>query len=176
MTQAQRIALLGPAHPWRGGIAHYNASLYRALESAGHTVELINFRALYPDFLFPGKSQRDTSDSPFTVPHHPLYHPLNPASWLHAARFLQAHAIERLVIQSWHPYFAPGYTALLLAARALHIHTTLICHNVRPHEPGPLDELLLRALYTLPDHFITQSPTEATALRQIVGPDRSITT
>ena len=55
-----RIALVGPVHPWRGGIAQYLGMLGEAL-SARAEVRAVTFTRQYPEWLFPGKSQRDES-------------------------------------------------------------------------------------------------------------------
>ncbi|MCL2501531.1 MAG: glycosyl transferase family 1, partial [Bacteroidales bacterium] len=56
-----RLLLLGPAHPYRGGIAASTEQLARTLQQQGHEVEVCSFRLQYPSLLFPGKSQFSTS-------------------------------------------------------------------------------------------------------------------
>jgi hypothetical protein len=56
-----RFVLVGPSAPLRGGIAIDNDALAQALFQAGHTVEQISFNRLYPAFLFPGRSQYDST-------------------------------------------------------------------------------------------------------------------
>ena len=51
-----KIAIIGTAHPFRGGIAHFNERLSKELVSQGHTVKIINFTVQYPKILFPGKT------------------------------------------------------------------------------------------------------------------------
>ena len=51
-----KIAYLSTFYPFRGGIAQFNASLYRALEK-NHEVRAFTFKRQYPDLLFPGRSQ-----------------------------------------------------------------------------------------------------------------------
>ena len=72
-----RIALVGPAHPLRGGIAQYTASLYGELERR-HQVRIYSFRKLYPRLLFPGSSELDRSPSAWRVPSERLLRPLSP--------------------------------------------------------------------------------------------------
>ena len=52
-----KILLVGPANPYRGGIAALNERLALQLMSEQHEVQLINFSVQYPSFLFPGKTQ-----------------------------------------------------------------------------------------------------------------------
>ena len=42
------ITILGPFHPYRGGIAHHTTALAFALRDAGHTVRPVTFRRQYP--------------------------------------------------------------------------------------------------------------------------------
>mgnify|MGYP000744818090 CR=1 FL=1 len=53
-----KLAFLGPAPPFRGGIVTYLAMLARVLEQRGHTVSWVGFRAQYPRWLFPGSEQQ----------------------------------------------------------------------------------------------------------------------
>ena len=64
-----RFVLVGPSAPLRGGIAIENDALARALGQAGHTVEQVSFRRLYPSLIFPGRSQFDEGQmSSWSVP------------------------------------------------------------------------------------------------------------
>ena len=47
------IVIIGPAHPYRGGIADTNESLAQALIDLGQDVEIFSFSRLYPSRLFP---------------------------------------------------------------------------------------------------------------------------
>lgn len=49
-----KIVILGPAHPYRGGIAALNERLAIQFIREGHEVTIFNFKLQYPDFLFPG--------------------------------------------------------------------------------------------------------------------------
>ena len=51
--------ILGPAKPFRGGIAETQNYLAEAISLKGFKVEVWTFTKLYPKLLFPGKSQFD---------------------------------------------------------------------------------------------------------------------
>ncbi len=59
----RKACLVGPAYPYRGGIAHFNSLLAREF-AKDHDVLVVNFKRLYPSFLFPGKTQFDESGEP----------------------------------------------------------------------------------------------------------------
>jgi len=52
-----KIALIGTAYPYRGGIAAFNERLAKELITEGHQLTIHTFKLQYPNFLFPGKTQ-----------------------------------------------------------------------------------------------------------------------
>ena len=52
-----KIGILGPAHPYRGGIAAFTERMAQALIAAGHEVTIYTYTLQYPSFMFPGKTQ-----------------------------------------------------------------------------------------------------------------------
>ena len=57
----QRIALIGVTPPFRGGISHFTTMLAQKLQERGHEVLVVGYKRLYPNLLFPGKTQIDPS-------------------------------------------------------------------------------------------------------------------
>jgi glycosyltransferase involved in cell wall biosynthesis len=152
-----KVCLVGPAYPYRGGIAHFTTLL--ANEFAGdHGVSIINFKRLYPDFLFPGKTQYDESESPLQVDSHRLIDTLNPFSFIAAGRAIGRLQPELVVFQWWHPFFAFAYciTAFLLK-RLCRARVVFLCHNVLPHEASVFDRLLIKIGFFQADAFLVQS-------------------
>ena len=62
-----RIVLISPSPPLRGGISTHSACLYNEL-SKNHSVLVISYKKLYPDFLFPGKTQYNNKISSLDIP------------------------------------------------------------------------------------------------------------
>jgi len=52
-----KIIILGPAYPLRGGIADFNEALCRAFKKKGKECAIVSFSLQYPGMLFPGSSQ-----------------------------------------------------------------------------------------------------------------------
>lgn len=48
-----KIAILGTAYPYRGGIAAFNERLAKELIAEGHELSIHTFKLQYPNFLFP---------------------------------------------------------------------------------------------------------------------------
>ena len=57
-----KITILGPAHPYRGGLASIMEIMSRTFRLRGNEVDIKTFTLQYPSLLFPGKSQ--TVDTP----------------------------------------------------------------------------------------------------------------
>jgi glycosyltransferase involved in cell wall biosynthesis len=155
----QRFCLVGPAYPFRGGISHYNTSLIRELAKS-HDVHAVNFKRLYPDFLFPGKTQLDESAKPFAVDSVRLIDSVNPFTWIRAGVHIAGWRPDRVIVQWWHPFFAPAFFAICLVLRMAagrRARIVFICHNVLPHEKSLVDRLLACLAFALPDAFLVQS-------------------
>ncbi len=62
------IAIIGPAHPLRGGLATYDQRLAKELILQGHNACIYSFSLQYPSFLFPGTTQY-TDEPVYRNPH-----------------------------------------------------------------------------------------------------------
>jgi glycosyltransferase involved in cell wall biosynthesis len=175
-----RIGLIGPTYPYRGGIAHYTTLLAEALRQEHETL-LISFSQQYPAWLFPGRDDRDPSQRPLRTPAEYLLNPLNPLSWGRTAHRLRQWQPDLVVMQWWHPFWAPAWSYIGRGIRRLPGRPPLVylCHNILPHEEGGR---LSRAVLPHVIHFalrpasgfITHSQADKAILRQILG-HRTIT-
>jgi glycosyltransferase involved in cell wall biosynthesis len=153
------VAVLGPLHPYRGGIAHHTALLAATL-AHDHPVLGLNYKRLYPGILFPGRTQFDASGEPLTTPGVEVVRAVDsmgPHTWASAAGRMRQFGTRLLVVQWWHPFFAPCSRALARAARRSGARVIYLCHNVLPHERGRLDVGLARFGLAGADGFIVMS-------------------
>ena len=74
---SKKVIIIGPAHPYRGGIANFNNSLAMAFLNNGDDVEVFSFKLQYPSFLFPGKTQYEESDPPKNIKIKSLINSIN---------------------------------------------------------------------------------------------------
>jgi len=164
-----RWSLLGPLHPYRGGIAHYGALLAKELAREDE-VAPINFRRLYPKLLFPGKTQYDESASPLALPAPRLLGSLDPPSWGRTAGAVNAAAPDAVLCHWWHPFFGPAYGGVLrrVGRRSPDCARLLLCHNVLPHERSRVDLLLAGRVFPATDAFLVHSESDAERLREIL--------
>src|SRR5690554_5366248 len=160
-----KIIIIGPAYPYRGGIADTNESLCETFNAHGHDAMLVTFTVQYPDFLFPGKSQYRTEDIPPKCHIERLIHTLNPLNWWQVARKINRMKPDLVIVRYWMPFFAPSLGTI---TRFLNpdIITIAMCDNVIPHEHRLGDGPLTRNFVSAFDGFITLSQTTLKELDQ----------
>jgi glycosyltransferase involved in cell wall biosynthesis len=151
-----RIALVGPLHPWRGGIAQYLGLLGETLATRAE-VRAVTFTRQYPELLFPGKSQRDPDAEPPHFPVDALLDSIDPFSWARAARRLQAFGPGLVVLKWWLPFFAPAFVGAVAPLRRRGTRVALVCDNLVPHEKRPGDGLLTRHMLRHSDGYLVMS-------------------
>ena len=76
-----KITILGPAHPYRGGLASIMQTMARVYQRRGHAVDLCTFTLQYPALLFPGKSQTVTTPPPADLKIRREVSTINPLNW-----------------------------------------------------------------------------------------------
>ena len=164
------FVLFGPVYPYRGGISHYTTLLARALRGAEQTVLLISFKRQYPQWLFPGRSDKDPSQQPLTADDpHDRIDPINPLSWLTTFQRVRSVRPDILIFQWWTPFWTPVWLTLLLANKLLlGSRVCVICHNVLPHENRPWAPWTTRLVLRWADRLIVQSETEQEQARRLL--------
>lgn len=154
-----KIALLGPAWPYRGGIAAFNERLAREFLAEGHEVEIFTFTLQYPGFLFPGKTQYSEDPEPKGLKISRSLSSISPASWRRTASDIVGSGAGILVIHFWMPYMAPSMGRVAKLVRKKGVKVVCVAHNLTPHESRPGDGLLLKYFCSGVDGFIAMSRT-----------------
>lgn len=140
-----KITLVGPAWPYRGGIAAFSERLAHQLLGEGHEVQLYTFTLQYPGFLFPGTTQFSESPAPEALSIERRLSSVNPLSWLSLGRRIASESPDLLILAYWMPFMAPCMGSVArLARRNRHTRVVALCHNFIPHEPRPGDGILSR--------------------------------
>lgn len=143
------LAIIGPAHPLRGGIAEHTAGVAETASRMGHVVDVFSYSRQYPSLLFPGRTQFETESASRRADYrvHAVLDSLWPPSWQGLGNRLRTSGTEAVLLQRWHPFFAP---ALATVARRVRDRARIVwmVHNARPHE----DRALWRPLLTLGMH------------------------
>ena len=161
-----RIAILSCFHPFRGGIAQFNASLAREL-GREHIVKGFNFTTQYPSPLFPGKTQFVTEqDGPDDVDSVRILSTVNPFTWCKTAKAIREWGADLLVLRYWMSWFAPS-----LGWVARHVgpgcKVVAITDNIIPHEKHFFDAPLTRWFLKGADGCITLSESVAQDLQKL---------
>jgi D-inositol-3-phosphate glycosyltransferase len=151
-----RVALVGPVHPWRGGIAQYLGLLGESLMSRAE-VRGMTFTRQYPGFLFPGESQRDPAAEPPRFPVSATLDSIGPWSWRATARALEAFAPGLVILKWWLPFFGPAFASAVGPLRGRGTRVMLVCDNLVPHERRPFDLAFTRWMLRNSDGYLVMS-------------------
>lgn len=170
-----KIVMLGPVYPYKSGIAQYTGAMCTALAKE-HEVKAVSFSFQYPKMLF-RHTQKDEKNTTFR--YEPVVYPLstvNPLTWGRTAAEIRSGRPDLLIVQWWHPWFAPCYVSILKDIRKKSPATKIVfvCHNVLPHEGFPMKERLTGKVLTKGDAFIVHSAQDAEDLKRLVGRPRFI--
>jgi len=152
------IKIIGPAFPYRGGIATFNERLAQEFMLVGFDVEIETFIVQYPSFLFPGKTQYNDKPAPETLNIKRTINSVNSLNWLKVGRRIGREGPDLVIIRYWLPFLAPclGTIARLIRKNK---HTIIIClaDNIIPHEHRPGDRLLTNYFMQRIDGLIAMS-------------------
>lgn len=151
-----RIAYLSTFYPYRGGIAQFNASLYRALEKE-HAVKAFTFSRQYPELLFPGKTQMvENDENADPIPSVRVLDSINPLSYIKAAKKIKEFEPDLLIMKYWMTFLSPSLgSAAGLLSKKTKIITVL--DNVIPHEKRFFDNALTKYFLNKNDAFVAMS-------------------
>jgi glycosyltransferase involved in cell wall biosynthesis len=163
-----RIALIGPAHPWRGGIPLHTAELAHRLAAVGHDVRICSWRSQGPARWLP--TQRDRLAAPEAPPYPASTYPLDwrsPLSWWWVGRRL-ARQSDVVVLVSYTTVQAPALGLVGAIARR-GARVIAVCHNVLPHERHPADRWLTTLLLRATDAVLVHSKQQHATLAALTN-------
>ena len=112
-----KIILLGPAHPYRGGLASIMQTMAREYQSRGHEVKLYTFTVQYPELLFPGKSQFVDTPAPEDLHIERVMNTVNPINWVRLGLRLKREKPDMIVMKYWTPFMAPCFGTVARISR-----------------------------------------------------------
>lgn len=151
-----KFSFLSTFYPFRGGIAQFNALLYREIEKENE-IEALTFKRQYPNFLFPGETQMvQEGDKVDEIQAKRLVDTINPLTWFKTRRYLKRSNPDVVLTKYWMTFFGPS---LGLALRKLNKKTVRISilDNVIPHERRFFDGIANRIFLKNNDGFIVMS-------------------
>jgi glycosyltransferase involved in cell wall biosynthesis len=162
-----RITLIGPAHPWRGGIPLLTNELAHRLADRGHAVAVRTWSRQGPARLLPAERY------PLTVPEAESFptvrEPLswrNPVHWVRSGR--AAARADVVVVLHYVTFQAPALATIARLARRS-ARVVVICANTVPHEPRPGDGLLTSWVLRSGDAVLVHTAAEQAAARRLTS-------
>ena len=139
------VVLVGPTHPYTGGVAQHTTRLALELESLGIPVSVESWSAQYPSWLYPGAARVPEGRPEIGVPAHVTAKLAwyNPLSWWLAGRRSRGASVVALNIPT--PFHSIPYRVFLAGSGRGPLYVGLV-HNVLPHESSPVDRVLMKSL------------------------------
>jgi glycosyltransferase involved in cell wall biosynthesis len=155
-----KIISVGPAYPYRGGLASFNDRLAQQFTAEGHNIEILTFRLQYPGILFPGKTQYTDAPPPQGIKITRKLNSINPFNWIATGLKIKNEKPDILLIRYWLPFMGPCLGTVARIAKS-NSHTVVICifDNVIPHEKRPGDKVLTKYFTGSIDGAIVMSQT-----------------
>lgn len=153
-----KIAILGSAHPLRGGLAAFNERLAFHLQERDHTVTIYSFSLQYPSFLFPGKTQYTEEPAPPNLNIRTVVNSVNPLNWLQVGGSMNKEQYDLVIVKYWLPFMGPAFGTILRRAKK-NGHTRVLCivDNIIPHEKRRGDKQFTNYFIKPVDAFVTMS-------------------
>lgn len=158
-SHPESVTLVGPTHPYKGGIAQHCTALAHHLAEVVPRVDLLSWSAQYPRRFYPGQLELDdpaTEDGfPSTRRALAWY---DPSSWWRAAG--PPTSSDLVVLSVVNAFQIPAYAVILERARRAGAHVVALCHNVEPHDAGANQQRLVRWLLRRVDGVLVHSEDE----------------
>ena len=153
-----KICIVGPAYPYRGGLASIMETMARVYQAEGHEVKIYTFTVQYPSLLFPGKTQYVTTPPPSDLHIERVLNNVNPLNWIKVGLRLRREAPDMILMKYWTPFMAPCFGTIARIARR-NGKTKVICQidNVEPHEHHLIDKPFNRYYLGAVDGFVYMS-------------------
>lgn len=154
----QKISILSPAHPLRGGIASSTERLAQELQTYSYEVSIVSFSLQYPNILFPGKTQFSNDPAPQGLSINSALNSINPVNWLQVGAKLKKQQPDLIIVRYWLAFMAPSLgTVLRMAKRNKHTKVIAIVDNLIPHERHVGHAQLTSYFVSTVDAFIAMS-------------------
>ncbi len=161
-----KIAIIGPAHPLRGGLASYNERLAKQFIDEGNEVTIYTFSLQYPSFIFPGTTQYSTEPKPSNLTINVCINSINPFNWIKVGNNIKNEKPDLVIVRYWLPLMGPCLGFILRQIKK-NKHTKIVCiaDNIIPHEKRFGDKAFTKYFVQPVDAFITMSDKVMTDLK-----------
>jgi len=152
------IAIIGPAHPYRGGLAIYNERMAEEFQKEGHKVTLYTFTLQYPSIFFPGKTQFSKDKEKPDLNIERCINSVNPLNWIKVGNRIKEDRPDLVIVKFWLPFMGPCYgTILRQIKKNKHSRIISIVDNMIPHEARIGDNAFTKYFIGPIDGFVAMS-------------------
>jgi len=126
-----KITILGPAHPYRGGLASIMEIMARTFRLRGNEVDIKTFTLQYPSLLFPGKSQTVDTPPPADLDICRCVNTVNPFNWLRVGRRIRRERPDFVLMKYWTPFMAPCFGTIARIAQDLYLSPSAVKYHTQ---------------------------------------------
>ncbi len=163
--RSQKVVIISPAHPLRGGIAASGERLAQAFAAAGDDVTIYSFSLQYPKILFPGKTQYSDDPAPQDLYIKTVINAISPFNWWRVGRKLRREQADLIVCRFWLPFMSPSLGSILRLTKRRNTRIVGLVDNIVPHEKRFGDRFLARYFVAACDAFLVMSRSVETEIR-----------
>ena len=154
----EKVIIIGPAHPLRGGLASFDERLARQFQQQDFDTSIYTFSLQYPDFLFPGTTQYSSEPAPTDIKIKVCINSINPLNWIKVGNELRIIKPTIIVVRYWLPLMGPCLgTILRIVKRNKFTKVVCIADNVIPHEKRFGDKPFTQYFVQSINAFVTMS-------------------
>jgi len=153
-----KLVIIGPAWPLRGGLAAFDEKLAICFSEKGIQSSIHTFSLQYPSLLFPGKTQYSTQPAPQGINIKATINSINPFNWMKVGWQLMKEKPDLIIVRYWIPFLGPCLgTILKIVHWNRHTKVISIVDNMIPHEKRLGDTLFTKYFASSIDGFVTMS-------------------
>jgi glycosyltransferase involved in cell wall biosynthesis len=160
-----RLTVFGPGFPFRGGIARTTTEMVRILGERGHDVVFLTPRRQYPQWLYPGISDRDPEACPRLDCAAAVLDPFDPFRWRQARQRADEFHADAWIIPYWTWAWA-GLWSYLLRSPARPAALAVV-HNPVDHDAGLWQRLAARRVFAGCQALFTHARSMAAELERL---------
>lgn len=154
ISTTKTAVFLGPAYPYRGGIASFTERLAFEFQNQGWKVKILTFTFQYPQVLFPGKNQYSEDNPNYELDVSRSVHSVRSSTWRKTAKLIKELSADLVIAPHWNPFISYSLSAIL---KRVTCKKLILVHNLFPHESGFFDTNLVNRLMKLDAHYLAIS-------------------
>ena len=151
-----KYIIIGPAEPYKGGIAQYTTQLHNALGKYSD-VKTVSFKRLYPGFLYRGQTHKISSGDNIPADHRFLIDCYNPLSLSKTINYILKRQPDVVIIAWWTLFWQPALHFIARRLKKRNIKVVLLCHNLYDHSGRSIQKYISKKLLKAADAYIVHS-------------------